>query len=230
MTNTFIVGLKTAIIVDKYTYPITDAAFKPPILYKPLAVKGSVPPPQAYDFLYQLPADIGPSGSRFTLFFGKNPPPPAPPRSLDANGEPILTADEQDHMNDHHVLVSADHAAAANTAVAGINAANPLILPPVPSIPAAAPVAPAAAPTTAGVAAPTTAGVAAPAPVAAPTTSGVAAPAPAPVAAGVSPAPGAQGGRRTRRTSLPKTRKHRKGNKGRRVSRRKHRKSHARRH
>ena len=219
MTNAFIDDLKTAIVKDKYTYLITNTAFKPPILYKPLPTSNGA---QAYDFLYQLPANIGTSGSRFTLFFGKNPPPPAPPRSLDANGEPILTADEQRHIDDHHVLVSADHAAAANTAVAGINAAaNPLILPPVPSIPAAA----AAAPV---VAAPTTVAAAAPV-VAAPTT--VAAPAPAPVAAGVSPAPvAAQGGRRTRRTSLPKTRKHRKGNKGRRVSRRKHRKSHAKRH
>ena len=265
MTNAFIVGLKTAIMVDKYTYPITNTAFKPPILYKPLTVNGV--PPQAYNYLYKLPTDIGTSGSRFTLFFGKNPPPPAPPRSLDANGEPILTADEQHHIDDHHNLVSADHAAAANTAVAGINAANPLIanpliLPPVPSIPAAAPVvaapvaaptavAPVAAPTTAAptTSAPTTAAPTTAAPTTSPTTAAVAAPttaapttaapttaAPttaAPTTANTSvllPAAPKPNGGRTRRTSLPKTRKHRKGNKGRRVSRRKHRKSHAKRH
>ena len=125
MTNEFIVGLKEAIAIPKYDYPITTAAFKPPILYKSLSPsKGGAPPPQEYDYLYQLPAKIGTSGSRFTLFFGNNPPPPAPPRPLDANGEPILTADEQNHIDNHHNLVSDVHAAAANTAVAGINAAQ----------------------------------------------------------------------------------------------------------
>jgi hypothetical protein len=140
MTNAFIVGLKTAIMVDKYTYPITDAAFKPPILYKPLTVNG-VPPQQQYNYLYQLPADIGKSGSMFTLFFGKNPPPPAPPRSLDANGEPILTADDQKNLDDHHNLVSADHIAAANTAVVAINAAAPVAAPAVAAAVAPPPVA-----------------------------------------------------------------------------------------
>ena len=129
MTNAFIVGLKQAIMVDEYTYPITDVAFKPPILYKTPTVKGPVPPPPQYNFLYQLPADIGTSGSRFTLFFGK--PQTQPPR-VDERGNPNELAVMQQHVDFHNALVSAD----ANTAVSSINAAqgtpNPLILPPVP--------------------------------------------------------------------------------------------------
>ena len=143
MTNAFIVGLKKDIADAKYDYdyPITNAAFKPPILYKPLPiVKGGVPPPHDYNYLYQLPADIVVKGSRFTLFFGKAQ---GPPREHNADGTLILNDEEkkdmQQHLDDHHNLVSADHIAAANTAVAAINAAqgtpNPLVLPPLPSIP-----------------------------------------------------------------------------------------------
>jgi hypothetical protein len=75
MTKGFLDELKKAIISDgKYTYPITDASFKPPILYKPPTVKGGVPPPQQYDYLYQLPADISNINitSNYVLFFGKS--------------------------------------------------------------------------------------------------------------------------------------------------------------
>jgi len=136
MTKKFIGGLKQAIAAtDKYNYPITDAGFKPPILYKPLPASNS---PQQYNYLYQLPADINVnSQSRYVLFFGKNPP-PAPPRFTDANGNPILTADEQKDLANHHYLVSQVDVDAANAEVAAINAAqgmaNPLILPSLPSM------------------------------------------------------------------------------------------------
>jgi hypothetical protein len=75
MTKGFLDELKKAIISDgKYTYPITDASFKPPTLYKPPTVKGGVPPPQPYNYLYQLPADISNINitSNYVLFFGKS--------------------------------------------------------------------------------------------------------------------------------------------------------------
>jgi hypothetical protein len=131
MTKNFIDKLKEAIAANtKYDYPIKNAGFKPPILYK------GVPPPQ-YNYLYQLPVDINSnSQSNYVLFFGNNHPPP-PPRLTDANGNHILSADEQQDLNNHHYLVSQEHVDAANTAVAVINAAqgmaNPLILPPLPN-------------------------------------------------------------------------------------------------
>ena len=134
MTKKFIGGLKQAIAAtDKYNYPITDAGFKPPILYKPLPASNS---PQQYNYLYQLPADINiNSQSRYVLFFGNNPP-PAAPRLTDANGNPILTADEQKILDNHHNLVPEEETDAVNTKVAAINAAqgmaNPLILPSLP--------------------------------------------------------------------------------------------------
>jgi hypothetical protein len=225
MTNAFIVGLKKAIMVDdKYTYPITDVAFKPPILYKPLPSKGVVPPPQDYNYLYQLP-DISTSGSRFTLFFGKAQ---GPPRAYDASGNFILHPHEEievdDHVNFHNKLVSAD----ANTAVAVINAAdplnaNPLVLPPVPSIPSPpnllSKLNPQLAP---AVAAPAVAATAAQPPaVAAPAVAATAVAATAAQLPAVA-AP-AKGGKRTRRKGLLKSRKHKKGKKVARVSRRKHR-------
>ena len=187
MTNTFIVGLKLAVADAKYNYPITDKNFKPPILYKPLPPSKGIPP-QQYDYLYKLPADIGKSG-RFTLLFGKNPP-LAPPRLKDADGNPILTADEQKDLDNHHNLVADEHVAAANTAVAVINAAqgqsNPLVLPTLPSVP----------PSTVG---------------ATPTTTTVATP--------VATNTAAVGGRRTRRRNKSNNRS-RKGKKGARISRR----------
>jgi hypothetical protein len=73
MTKGFLDELKKAISDGKYTYPITDASFKPPILYKPPTVKGGVPP-QQYNYLYQLPADISKINitSNYVLFFGKS--------------------------------------------------------------------------------------------------------------------------------------------------------------
>jgi len=175
MTNAFIVSLKTAIMADKYNYPITDQTFKPPILYKPPTVKKGVPvaepakkslfsmfgskpavatpavttpavaaPPQDYNYLYQLPATIGTSGSRFTLFFGKAQ---GPPRKQDADGNFMLhpheEIDMQAHLDLHNQLVSAD----ANTAVAAIHAAQgtpqPVATPAAPAVatPAAQPAA-----------------------------------------------------------------------------------------
>jgi len=104
MTNAFMVGLKKAIAVSKYDYPITNAGFKPPILYKPLpASNGS----QQYNYLYQLPANITDINikSSYVLFFGNNPP-PAAPRLTDENGNPILGDDEQQVLNNHNNLVS----------------------------------------------------------------------------------------------------------------------------
>ena len=215
MTNTFIVGLKTAIMVDKYTYPITDAAFKPPILYKPLAVKGSVPPPQDYNYLYPLPENIGTSGSRFTLFFGKT----KSDRSYDENGNLILNAEEekniQPHVDFHNQLIADDVAAEA--------AQGTSVAPPAAPKPAAA---------TPAVATPANKGF-----------FGMFGSKPAvatPVKINMTPQQLAQiqaakaglnkGGRRTRRLHKLKSRKHKKGKKVARVSRRKHHKSHTKRH
>ena len=245
MTNAFIVGLKKAIMVDdKYTYPITDVNFKPPILYKPPTVKGGAPPPQDYDYLYQLPADIGTSGSRFTLFFGKAQ---GPPRKQDANGNFMLHPHEEteidDHVNFHHNLVSAEHAAAANAAVDAINQGTPVATPPV----ATPPVAPAKTgffgrmfnrSSTQAVATP-------PTPAVAPAKTGFfgsmfTRSSTTPVQINMTPQQLAQiqaakaglnkGGRRTRRLHKLKSRKHKKGKKVARVSRRKHHKSHTKRH
>ena len=115
MTNEFIVVLKQAIADPKYDYPIKNAGFKPPILYK------GVPPPQ-YNYLYQLPANIN-IKSNYVLFFGNNPP-PAPPRLTHANGDPVMTDEDKQILDNHHNLVSQEHINAANTAVADINAAQ----------------------------------------------------------------------------------------------------------
>jgi hypothetical protein len=133
MTNEFIVGLKKAIVDDKYTYPITNAGFKPPILYKPLPTS----PPPKYNYLYQLPEKIN-IKSNYMLFFGNNPP-PAPRRLTDANGNPVLTDDEKQDLINHHNLVSQEQ---INKVAAS--------LPQQPSVPA--PVAPVAAPSAALVA------------------------------------------------------------------------------
>ena len=142
MTKNFITALKSAIMMDeRYTYPILNAAFKPPILYKPLPPSSGVPPPQQYNYLYKLPEDVGKSGN-YILFFGNNPK-TAPARLIDENGNPILTADEQQDLINHHNLVSEQHALAANAAVATINIAQgvdkPLVLPSLPNQPVAAP-------------------------------------------------------------------------------------------
>jgi len=89
-------------------------------LYKPLPTSNGS---QQYNYLYQLPDINVNSQSRYVLFFGKNPP-PAPPRLTDANGNPILTHDEQQDLINHHNLVSQEHAEAANTAANAINAAQ----------------------------------------------------------------------------------------------------------
>ena len=137
MTNAFIVDLKKAIMVDdKYTYPITDVAFKPPILYKPLPPsKGAVPPPQAYNYLYQLPTDIGKSGSRFTLFFGKT----QSDRSYNADGTLILhdkeKEDMEQHVDFHNQLVADDAAAEAAQGTPVPTPAVPTPAVPTPAVP-----------------------------------------------------------------------------------------------
>ena len=260
MTNAFIVSLKTAIMADKYNYPITDQTFKPPILYKPPTVKKGVPvaepakkslfsmfgskpavatpavttpavaaPPQDYNYLYQLPATIGTSGSRFTLFFGKAQ---GPPRKQDADGNFMLhpheEIDMQAHLDLHNQLVSAD----ANTAVAAIHAAQGT------PQPVATPAAPAVATPAAQPAAAKTGffGMFGSKPAAS-------TPVQTPVKINMTPTQFAQiqaakrgiqggpskGGRRTRRLHKLKSRKHKKGKKVARVSRRKHR-SRTRRH
>jgi hypothetical protein len=156
MTKGFLNTLKQAIISDdKYTYPITDASFKPPILYKP--PKGTTPP-QQYNYLYQLPADISEINitSNYVLFFGKSYNPTV--------NEDVVTAHE----------------------------GQELLLPELPSLPPAV-----AAPAVAAASLATTANA---------------------------------GGKRTRRLHKLKSRKHKKGKKVARVSRRKHPKSHTKRH
>ena len=193
MTNEFIVGLKKAIMVDdKYTYPITNAAFKPPILYRPLPPsKGAVPPPQQYNFLYQLPADIGTTGSRFTLFFGKT----QTTRSYNADGTLISNdkekEDMQQHVDFHNQLVADD---AAAEAAQGTPVAAPV----------AAPATPVQTPANINMSTAKFAQIQ----VAKQGIRGIQGP--------------SKGGRRTRRLHKLKSRKHKKGKKVARVSRRKH--------
>jgi hypothetical protein len=209
MTNKFIVGLKQAIADAKYNYDVKNAAVKPPILYK-----NDKPPAAVYNYLYQLPKDIGET-SKHTLFFGNNAP--AAPPVYDADN-----LDEHDKavIDNHYNKVSSEdesnHVAAATAIESHIAATTTATTAPAPA-PVAAPAAGAAAP------APV-----APAPVAASPATPVA-PAPvaaapvaaAPVAAAAPATAAPNGGRRTRRNkSNNRSRKHRKGKKGARISRR----------
>jgi hypothetical protein len=199
MTSQFLVRLKQAINVVKYNYDIKNAAVKPPILYKPPNGQTTV----MYDYLYPLPSIQ--IAEHHVLFFGKNAPPPPAPRAIAANGQPVLTAEEQEDLQRHNAQVSA---AQIDAQKAQLQAAV---------APATATVAPAA-----GAAAPVTPAPVTPAPVGAPapvTPAPVGAPAPALVAA---PVAAAKGGKRTRRRnkSNNRSRKHGKGKKGARISRR----------
>jgi hypothetical protein len=93
MTKSFLDELKKAITDGKYTYPIKDASFKPPILYRPPTVKGGVPPPQQYNYLYQLPTDVSKINikSNYVLFFGKSYTPTVDDDVADAHaGQELL--------------------------------------------------------------------------------------------------------------------------------------------
>jgi Lipase (class 3) len=221
LTSTFVVDLKNAVVSNsKYDYDITNNDIPPPILYRKK--------PVTYDYLYKLPSNIKNIQKPHVLFFGTKPIQPQV-RTVDANGNPVLTPEEQANLTRHNQQVTqeliADQRSRLDIAMAPVPTTVATQV--VPTTVATQVVPTTVAPTTSiapAPAAPTTS--VAPA---APTTS--VAPAPAAPTKSVAPAP-AQGGRRTRRKSLPKTRKHRKGNKGNkciRVSRRKHRKSHAKR-
>ena len=193
MTNKFIAGLKQAIANAKYNYDIKNAVVKPPILYK-----NDKPP--AYNYLYQLPNDIGET-IKHTLFFGNNAP--AAPPVYDADN-----LDEHDKavINNHYNKVSSEdesnHVAAATVIESHIATTT---------APVAAATTPVATPATT-TAAPATAAPSAPA--AAPSAVGVG-------AGAVATAPATNGGRRTRRNkSNNRSRKHRKGKKCARISRR----------
>ena len=217
ITNKFIAGLKQAIIADaKYSYDIKTAAVKPPILYK-----NDKPPAAVYNYLYQLPKDIGET-SKHTLFFGNNAP-AAPPvydaDNLDEHDKAVI----DNHYNNVSSEDKSNHVAAATSIESHIAATAPAVatVPATPVAPATvAPAAATAVATAAPVAAPAVATTtAAPAPVA-PAAATTVAPVPAP--ATVAPAaPATNGGRRTRRNkSNNRSRKHRKGKKGARISRR----------
>jgi len=239
MTNKFIAGLKQAIANAKYNYDIKNAAVKPPIMYK-----NDKPP--AYNYLYQLPKDIGET-SKHTLFFGNNAP-AAPPvydkDKLDAHDEAVI----DNHFNEVSSEDASKHIAAATAIESPIAAtttapatatvapapvaavATPATTTPVAPAtatvaPATATVAPAPAPVAGAAATTTSTTTVAPAPVAPVAAAAVAAP--APVAAAAAPsapatAAPAKGGKRTRRRnkSNNRSRKHGKGKKGARISRR----------
>jgi len=119
MTNKFIVGLKQAIIADaKYNYDIKNAVIKPPILYNK---------PPAYNYLYQLPKDIGET-SKHTLFFGNNAP-AAPPVYDKDKLNAYDTAVIDNHFNEVSDDDKSNHVAAA-TIIESHNAARATTLAP----------------------------------------------------------------------------------------------------
>jgi hypothetical protein len=125
MTNKFIAGLKQAIADAKYTYDVKNAAVKPPILYK-----NDKPPAAVYNYLYQLPKDIGETSKQHTLFFGNNAP-AAPPvydaDNLDEHDKAVIdnhynkvsSEDESNHVAAATVIES--HIAATTTAPVAMN-------------------------------------------------------------------------------------------------------------
>ena len=216
MTNKFIVGLKQATIADaKYNYEIKNVAVKPPILYK------NKPPAAVYNYLYQLPKDIGET-IKHTLFFGNNAP-SAPPvydaDNLDAHDTAVI----DNHFNKVSSEDKSNHVAAA-TAIESHNAATTIVAAPTTTTVAAPTTTTVAPPTTTTVAPPTTTTVAPPTTttVATPTvaTPTVATPTVAtPTVATNTVAVPAKGGRRTRRRNKSNNRS-RKGKKGAIISRR----------
>ena len=211
MTSKFLVNLKKDIAASKYNYPITNGSIKPPILYKPNG-KTSV----MYDYLYPLPSIQ--IAEHHVLFFGKNAPPPPAPRAIAANGQPVLTAEEQADLQRHNAQVAAAQIDAQKAQLQALKAPAPVATTPVAPATTPSTVAPVATPTVA------TTTVAAPAPPNLLATAQLPAPpttvAPATVA--TTTAAPAKGGKRTRRRnkSNNRSRKHRKGKKGARISRR----------
>ena len=214
MTNKFIVVLKQAIIADaKYNYDITNAAVKPPILYK-----NDKPPAAVYNYLYQLPKDIGET-SKHILFFGKNAP-AAPPvydvDNLDEHDNAVIA----NHYNNVSSEDKSNHVAAATAIESHIAApaTAPVAPATAPVAPATAPVAPATAP---AVATTSQANIAAQnAQLQTAKTQASAALLSAQAAAATTST--TAGGKRTRRRnkSNNRSRKHGKGKKGARISRR----------
>ena len=95
LTSKFVGDLKNEVVSNpskKYDYDIINTI--PPILYRNVT----------YDYLYKLPSNVK-IQEPHVLFFGTNPIQPQV-RTVDANGNPVLTPEQQTVLNRHNQQVA----------------------------------------------------------------------------------------------------------------------------
>jgi hypothetical protein len=93
LTSAFVDKLKHEVVSNpKYDYDIINTI--PPILYRNVT----------YDYLYKLPSNVK-IQEPHVLFFGTNPIQPQV-RTVDANGNPVLTPEQQTVLNRHNQQVA----------------------------------------------------------------------------------------------------------------------------